>query len=131
MKPSIFVRYPWPGKTLWLCRFGFVFMTALALFAAENPAKIDNDQARILAVNSAPDVKSALHKHDMNRVMIYLDAGKMTLTNPNGKVETLNFKAGEALWSPAGGLHISLNVSGHAVRIVEVELNPSQAGRAR
>jgi hypothetical protein len=31
----------------------------------------------------------------MNRVMIYLDAGKMTLTDPNGKVETLNFKAGE------------------------------------
>ena len=65
----------------------------------------------------------------MNRVMIYLDAGKMTLTDPNGKVETLNFKAGEVLWSPAGGLHTSLNVSGHAVRIVEVELK-SKPGRA-
>ena len=104
-------------------------MTALAPFAADNPAKIDNDQARILVVNSAPDVKSSLHKHDMNRVMIYLDAGKMTLTDPNGKVETLNFKAGEVLWSPAGGLHTSLNVSGHAVRIVEVELK-SKPGRA-
>lgn len=104
-------------------------MTALALFAADNPAKIDNDQARILVVTSEPDVKSALHKHDMNRVMIYRDAGKMTLTDPNGKVETLNFKAGEALWSPAGGLHTSLNVSGHAVRIVEVELK-SKPGRA-
>ena len=104
-------------------------MTAFAPFAADNPAKIDNDQARILVVNSAPDVKSSLHKHDMNRVMIYLDAGKMTLTDPNGKVETLNFKAGEVLWSPAGGLHTSLNVSGHAVRIVEVELK-SKPGRA-
>lgn len=65
----------------------------------------------------------------MNRVMIYLDAGKMTLTDPNGKVETLNFKAGEVLWSPAGGLHTSLNVSDHAVRIVEVELK-SKPGRA-
>ena len=61
--------------------------------------------------------------------MIYLNAGKMTLTDPNGKVETLNFKAGEVLWSPAGGLHTSLNVSGHAVRIVEVELK-SKPGRA-
>jgi quercetin dioxygenase-like cupin family protein len=104
-------------------------MTALAPFAADNPAKIDNDQARILVVRSEPDVKSSLHKHDMNRVMIYLDAGKMTLTDPNGKVETLNFKAGEVLWSPAGGLHTSLNVSGHAVRIVEVELK-SKPGRA-
>jgi len=99
-----------------------------AAVAADDVPKIDNDQARILVVRSAPDVKSALHKHDMNRVMIYLDAGKMTLTEPNGKVETLNFKAGEALWSPAGGLHASLNVSGHAVRIVEVELK-SKPGR--
>jgi quercetin dioxygenase-like cupin family protein len=108
-------------------------MTAPAFFAADNSAKIDNDQARILVVSSAPDVKSALHKHDMNRVMIYLDAGRMTLTDPNGKVETLNFKAGEALWSPAGGLHTSLNVSGHAVRIVEVELKsrPGGAGTSK
>ena len=117
------------GRTESLCLFGFLFMTALAALSADNAAKIDNDQARVLVVSSAPDVKSALHKHDMNRVMIYLDAGRMTLTDPNGKVETLNFKAGEALWSPAGGLHTSLNVSGHAVRIVEIELK-SKPGRA-
>ncbi len=104
-------------------------MTALALFAADSPARIDNDQARVLVVSSAPDVKSSLHEHKMNRVMIYLDAGKMTLTDPNGKLETLNFRAGQALWSPARGLHTSLNVSGHAVRIVEVELK-SKPGRA-
>jgi quercetin dioxygenase-like cupin family protein len=130
MKPSPLVHYPWLGRTLGLCQFGFAFLTALAPFAADNnPPKIDNDHARILVVSSPPDVKTPLHKHDMNRVMIYLDAGKMTLTDPNGKVETLNFKAGEALWSPAGGLHTSLNVSGHAVRIVEVELK-SKAGVA-
>jgi quercetin dioxygenase-like cupin family protein len=110
--------------------FGLLFLTALAALSADNAPKIDNDDARVLVVSSAPDVKSALHKHDMNRVMIYLDAGKMTLTDPKErKVETLNFKAGEALWSPAGGLHTSLNVSGHAVRIVEIELK-SKPGRA-
>src|SRR2546425_12817288 len=111
MKPSTFVCHPVSRRTLSL--FGVVFMTALAPFAADNPAKIDNDQARVLVVNSEPDVKSALHKHDMNRVMIYLDAGKMTLTDPNGKVETLNFKAGEVLWSAAGGIHTSLDVRRH------------------
>ena len=90
--------------------------------------KIDNAQARVLAVSSAPDVKSAPHEHTMNRVMIYLDAGKMTLADPKGKVQTLNFKAGEVLWSPAGGLHTSLNVSGHPVRIVEVELKSKPGG---
>src|SRR5262249_37415999 len=122
MKTSIFVPYRWQRRTHCLFLFGMVFMTGHALFAADNPPRFDNDQARILVVSSPPDVKTPLHKHDMNRVMIYLDAGKMTLTDPNGKVETLNFKAGEALWSPTGGLHTSLNVSGHAVRIVEVEL---------
>src|SRR5690349_14143712 len=108
---------------------GFMFLSALAAFSADNAPKIDNEEARVLVVSSAPDVKSALHKHDMNRVMIYLDPGRMTLTDANGKVETLNFKAGQALWSPAGGLHTSLNVSGHAVRIVEIELK-SKPGRA-
>jgi quercetin dioxygenase-like cupin family protein len=68
-------------------------------------------------------VKSELHEHKMDRVMIYLDAGKMTLTDTAGKVETLNFKAGEALWSAATTRpHVSVNVSDHPVRIVEVEL---------
>jgi len=125
MNASPFVR----GESLRLWLFGFVFLTVLAALSADNPARIDNDDARVLVVSSAPDVKSALHKHDMNRVMIYLDGGTMTLTDPNGKVETLNFKAGQALWSPAGGLHTSLNISGHAVRIVEIELK-SKPGRA-
>ena len=106
-----------------LCAF------ALAAEAADDRVKIDNDQARVLVVSSAPGAKSELHEHTMNRVMIYLDAGKMTLTDAEGKVVTLNFKAGEALWSPATGQHVSLNVSDHPVRIVEVELKSKPGGR--
>jgi quercetin dioxygenase-like cupin family protein len=95
------------------------------VWAADDPIKIDNDQARVLVVTSVPGAKSPMHEHKMNRVMIYLDAGKMTLTDPAGKVQTLNFKAGEALWSAATGQHVSLNVSEHPVRIVEVELKSS------
>ena len=107
---------------------GFAFATVLATQAADNRVRIDNDQARVLVVSTEPDVKSPLHEHKMNRVMIYLDAGKMTLTDSNGKVDTLNFKAGEALWSPATGLHTGLNVSGHPVRVVEVELKSKPGG---
>jgi uncharacterized RmlC-like cupin family protein len=105
-----------------LCLLALVSGGALGIFAADTPARIDNDQARVLVVTSPPNAKSALHEHKMNRVMIYLDPGKMTLTDTKGAVETLNFKAGEALWSPASGLHTSLNVSDHPVRIVEIEL---------
>jgi len=119
-------------STTWFVRYaviGSLYATSFATLAADDPAKIENEQARILVVTSAPGAKSALHEHKMNRVMIYLDAGKMTLTDTNGKVETLNFSAGQALWSPASGLHTSLNVSEHPVRIVEVELK-SKPGSA-
>ena len=110
------------GKTRILSISAMVYAVAFAAEAADDRVKIDNDQARVLVVNSAPGLKSELHEHKINRVMIYLDAGQMTLTDTAGKVERLNFRAGEVLWSPATGQHVSLNVSDHPVRIVEVEL---------
>ena len=105
-----------------LCVLNWAFAIATAGHAAENNVKFDNDQARILFVTSPTDAKSSLHEHKVNRVMIYLDGGEITLTDQNGKVQALKFKAGDALWSPASGPHISRNVSGHPVRIVEVEI---------
>src|SRR5262245_54577233 len=98
-------------------------LMGLFVRGADDRVKIDNDQTRVLVVTSAQGAKSELHEHKINRVMIYLDPGKMTLTDAAGRVETLNFKAGEALWSPATTRpHVSLNVSDHPVRIVEIEL---------
>jgi hypothetical protein len=54
--------------------------------------------------------------------MIYLDDGHMTLTQPDGKVEDLRWKAGDVRWSPAGGRHISENAGAAPYRIVELEL---------
>jgi uncharacterized RmlC-like cupin family protein len=104
--------------------FLLLCLCAIAPFtrAADNNVKVDNENARVLFVTSAPGAKSALHEHKMNRVMIYLDAGKIVIAEPNKKEETEMFKAGEMLWSPARGPHTSLNTSGHPVRIVEIEL---------
>src|SRR5262245_38949944 len=96
---------------------------AFTATAADDSVKIDNDTTRVLVVDSLPGAKSKMHEHKINRVTVYLDPGKMTLTDSDGKVETLTFKANEALWSPATTRpHISENVSGHTVRIVEIEL---------
>ena len=100
----------------------------LAATGADDRIKVENDHTRTLFVTSAPGAKSGMHVHKINRVMIYLDAGKMTLTDSAGKVTPLNFKAGEALWSPAMGDHVSLNLSDHPVRIAEVELKAKPAG---
>jgi len=97
------------------------FLFAAAVLGQDN-VLFDNEQARVLKVTDAARQKSGLHQHDVNRVMIYLDAGHMTITEAGGKVNHVRFKAGEALWSPASGKHVSENVTDKPFRIVEVEL---------
>jgi len=84
--------------------------------------KFDTPQVRVLKVTDEPHHKSALHQHDVNRVMVYLDDGAMTVTDPAGKVTKMHWKAGDVRWSPAGGQHISENIGSKPFRIVEVEL---------
>src|SRR4051812_35844502 len=99
--------------------------------AADNLIKFYNKKKKELFVTSPAGTTSAMHDHRMNRVMVYLDAGTMTLTDPTGKVQRLEFKAGEALWSPSSGLHISVNTSKQPVRIVEAELKSKPGSLAK
>jgi len=84
--------------------------------------KIDNDVVRILRVVDAPHQKSALHRHELNRVMVYLDAGDMEIIYEDGHKEKQHWKAGQVAWSQAGGRHTSENVGSSPLRIVEIEL---------
>jgi quercetin dioxygenase-like cupin family protein len=109
----------------------------LAMFAAvslclwcQTPSnvKIDSPQARVLVVTEQPHQLSALHEHSMNRVMIYLGGGQMMRTTPDGKVQKLEFRAGEVRWSPAEGPHQTEYIADHPFQIVEIELkNKPQA----
>jgi quercetin dioxygenase-like cupin family protein len=92
-----------------------------AALAAPAPI-IDNEHVRLLLVTNQPGVKSPLHAHTMNRVMIYLDPGQARSTDAGGRAENLQFRAGEVRWSPAGGKHTSENTAGKPYRVVEVEL---------
>jgi quercetin dioxygenase-like cupin family protein len=91
-------------------------------FAADDRVKIENDSVRVLNVVDEPHHPSALHKHELNRVMIYLTSGDLTVRYQDGKVEEQHWKAGQVAWSAAGGLHISENVGATPLRIIEVEL---------
>jgi quercetin dioxygenase-like cupin family protein len=94
----------------------------LLFAAAEDPVKFDNDIVRVLKVTVPPGKKSPPHTHEMNRVMIYLDAGAIDIGYRDGKVEHNVWKAGQVAWSPKSGLHTSDNVGGTTVRVVEIEL---------
>jgi len=96
---------------------------AAAVLAQDPKTPIDNDQVRVLLVHEQPHRKTKLHDHKINRVMVYLQAGRQDFEYPESKKKSvLTFKAGEAKWSPAGEKHIAELVSDKPVSIAEVEL---------
>ena len=97
-----------------------LLLTALCGFA-QRGAVIDNDFVRVLDVTESTNVKGRPHEHRMNRVMIYLNAGKQQLEYADGTKKVLHFKAGTPLWSPASGTHTSQNLGG-PFRVIEIEL---------
>ena len=92
------------------------------LAAADSPVKFDNDIVRVLKVTVPPGKKSAMHTHEMNRVMIYLDAGAIGIGHKDGRVEHQKWKPEQVAWSPKSGLHTSDNIGGTTIRVVEIEL---------
>ena len=96
-------------------------LLAASAFGQAAPA-IENDSVRVPVAHQQPHARTPLHQHPFNRVMIYLQSGSELFTYPNKPPATLNFKAGEVEWSPAGGMHTAEIVSPHPVTIVEIEL---------
>ena len=80
--------------------------------AGQNPpsrtsaSAVDNEQIRVIKVVQQPHQKTRPHQHNMNRVMLYLTAGTQ-VNDYEGRKEVLNFEAGQALWSAAGGMHVA------------------------
>jgi uncharacterized RmlC-like cupin family protein len=99
-----------------------VCLLALSTLLPAADALIDNESVRILKAVDEPHHKSAMHKHESNRVMIYLDSGGITLTYANGHQDKQHWKKNEVAWSPAGGPHTSENVGASPIRVIEVEL---------
>ncbi len=100
------------------------------ILAAQTPAPIDNDQVRVIQAHEQPHVKTPLHEHKFNRVMIYLNPGRQEIVSQNGAKTVLDFKAGEVRWSPMTGLHTSEVVSEAPVTIIEMEIKKPGGGKA-
>ncbi len=94
----------------------------LLAFAADDRIKIDNDAVRVLNVVDEPNHPSGLHRHEWNRVMIYLTAGELQVRYQDGHADQQHWKAGQVAWSPAGGMHVSENTGAKPLHIIEIEL---------
>lgn len=106
-----------------------LLFAAAAAFAVETvKTPIENDQVKVVNVVVQPHEKTRVHQHKVNRVMIYLTAGTQEFNFQDTGKSVLTFKAGQAIWSPAGGMHTAETTSASPVTIIEVELKKPGSG---
>jgi beta-alanine degradation protein BauB len=89
---------------------------------------VDNARVRVLHVAAAPGEKTAMHQHPDN-VTVLLTDGKITFTDGAGKSETMETKAGQALWS-GPQTHAGANPGAAPLEAIVVELKGSAAPTA-
>lgn len=109
--------------------FRYLFVGLVCAAAAQAQPVIENEFVRVLKVTERPHRKTRPHEHKINRVMIYLNAGKQEFVE-DGKTSYLEFKAGEPLWSPARGTHTAESVGAEPFTVVEIELKKDGGGVA-
>lgn len=113
-----------------------VCLTTAVVFAQDpvkvNPKNyhvlIDNASVRVLHVIAAPGEKTVMHQHPDN-VTVLLTDGKMAFTGKDGKTETMDTKAGTAMWS-GPQVHMGANAGTAPLEAIVVELKGSAAPKA-
>ena len=123
------VRFALCGAAVCLC--------LATIVSAQDAAKVDskhytviseNDQVRILKVHYGAHEKSVMHSHP-NSVAVSLTDAKGQFTFPDGKKQDFTFKAGDAVYSPAG-THLPENTGDAGMDIILVELKSHAAKSA-
>ncbi|HEY1948232.1 MAG TPA: hypothetical protein VGG97_14575 [Bryobacteraceae bacterium] len=104
---------------------------AFAAIPVEPSATLfENGQVKVIRALEKAHVKGKFHEHKMDRVMIYLQSGKQRFEYQDGRQpKVFDWKAGQVVWSPAGGMHSPEVVSNDSFDIIEVELNAPSAGK--
>ena len=122
-------------KRLALVAVAVVF--GVAVGSAQDPVKtnpkhyhvlVDNAQVRILHVVVAPGEKTTMHEHPDNVTLLLTD-GKMAFTTADGKSETVEMKAGQAMWSGVQK-HMGANAGPAGLEAIVVELKGAAAPKA-
>ena len=112
-----------------------VLMVAAALAAsvtlalAQDPVKVDpkhykvefeNEQVRVLRIAYGPGEKSVMHDHPAN-VAVFLTDIQGKFTQPDGKSQNFDWKAGMIKWD-SGGKHLPENAGDKPFELIVVEL---------
>src|SRR5438270_7246999 len=110
---------------------GIVMLCGAAVFAQPAPdsIKLENEFVRVLFLTDQPRTKTPLHRHEFNRVMIYLNPIQLELRYQDGEVDRQRWRKGQVAWSPGGRLHTGENLMDRTARVVEVELKKPPSGK--
>jgi len=104
--------------------------TAAAISVAPSATLFENDQVKVVRALEKVHVKGGFHEHKVNRVMVYLQAGRQHFEYQDGrKGVDISYKAGEVKWSPPEGMHSPEVTSDVPFNIVEVELKKPGTGK--
>lgn len=90
---------------------------------------LENECVRVLDYHDSPGEKTHQHRHPAF-VLYALSAFKRTVTLPDGKVLTREFKAGDAMWSDAQ-THIGENIGQSPTHVVIVEFKKASEACSR
>jgi len=102
------------------------FVSGLQAQNAQAPVtitpRLDTPQARVIVATLQPHMPvNARTGHATDRVIIYLDNGKMTRIDGD-RTATIEFHRGEVRWVPASGPYVAENLGDLPIRILEIDL---------
>jgi quercetin dioxygenase-like cupin family protein len=81
---------------------------------------LENDQVRVLQIESAPGETTPLHSHP-NYILYAVTDGKLEVTDKDKPATVLQFKAGDVMYFPAT-THVAKNVGSAPAKMILTEL---------
>jgi len=87
-----------------------------------NKVLLDNDQVRVIQVESVPGVATPWHSHP-NHFIYALTDGKLEITDQGKKPVVYEIKAGQVLYFPAV-THTAKNIGTTTLKMILTELKP-------
>ena len=87
-----------------------------------NKVLLDNNQVRVIQIESAPGVATPWHSHP-NYILYALTDGKLEITDQGKKPVVYEIKAGQVLYFPSV-THMAKNIWTTTLKMILTELKP-------
>lgn len=90
--------------------------------ASDRRVEFENDRVRAFRRILAPGESTAMHTHAVRGVAVFVSAGRLEVSYPDGAARTSDAKVGTVQWINPGTTHSLKNVGDTPVEIVDIEL---------